>query len=198
MATVRGRATRWGIWALMICSVLWPRWGSAQQPTGIPPGSDAPEIAGPMLRGEPLRLSELRGKVVLVDFWASYCGPCIVAMPELDAIRRELHDDGHADAFVLLGVSMDRDPDQAEAFLDRVPVTYPIIQDALSLAAHSYGVWRLPATYLIDAQGVIQRIWYGFGETFGADIRRHSRRLLAERGAGTGDGDAAQAAPAGR
>jgi peroxiredoxin len=198
MATVSVQFMRRGFWGLMIYSVLWAGWVSAQQSTGIPPGSDAPEIAGPMLRGEPLRLSELRGKVVLVDFWASYCGPCIVAMPELDAIRQELHDDGHADAFVLLGVSMDRDPDQAEAFLDRVPVTYPIIQDSLSLAAHSYGVWRLPATYLIDAEGVIQRIWYGFGDTFGADIRRHSRRLLAERAAGSADAETVQAAPAGR
>ena len=154
--------------------------GAASAQTGILPGSEAPEIAGPMLRGEPLRLSELRGKVVLVDFWASYCGPCILAMPELNQIREDLHAQGYADTFVLFGVTMDRDAEKAEAFLARVPVDYPILMDALSIAAHAYGVWRLPATYLIDADGIIQRIWYGFGDTFGADIRRYALEYLAK------------------
>ncbi|WP_161776180.1 peroxiredoxin family protein [Polycyclovorans algicola] len=159
--------------------------GAMAAPTGIPPGSEAPEIAGPMLRGEPLRLSGLRGKVVLVDFWASYCGPCILAMPEINQIRADLHAAGHADAFEVVGVAMDREPEKAEQFLSRVPVDYPIIIDTLGLAAHSYGVWRLPATYLIDAGGTIQRIWYGFGDTFAADIRRHALTYLAAAEDGT-------------
>ena len=134
---------------------------------GIAPGSPAPEIAGPMLRGEPLRLSGLRGKVVLVDFWASYCGPCILAMPEINRIRTDLHAQGHAQHFEVVGVAMDRESDKAEQFL--------------GLAAHSYGVWRLPATYLIDAEGTIQRIWYGFGDTFAADIRHYAEAFLAAR-----------------
>ena len=109
---------------------------------GIAPGSPAPEIAGPMLRGEPLRLSGLRGKVVLVDFWASYCGPCILAMPEINRIRTDLHAQGHAQHFEVVGVAMDRESDKAEQFLGRVSVDYPIIIDTLGLAAHSYGVWR--------------------------------------------------------
>ncbi len=160
--------------------------GSAWAQTGILPGTEAPDIAGPMLRGEPLRLSELRGKVVLVDFWASYCGPCILAMPELNQIREDLHAQGHAENFVLFGVTMDRDPEKAEAFLARVPVDYPILMDSLSIAAHLYGVWRLPATYLIDADGIIQRIWYGFGDTFGDDIRRYALEYLAEIDNGQG------------
>ena len=148
---------------------------------GIAPGSPAPEIAGPMLRGEPLRLSGLRGKVVLVDFWASYCGPCILAMPEINRIRTDLHAQGHAQHFEVVGVAMDRESDKAEQFLARVSVDYPIIIDTLGLAAHSYGGWRLPATYLIDAEGTIQRIWYGFGDTFAADIRHYAEAFLAAR-----------------
>jgi len=146
---------------------------------GIPPGSEAPEIAGPMLRGQAVRLSELRGKVVVVDFWASYCGPCILAMPEINQIRADLHAAGHAEHFEVVGVAMDREQEKAEAFLERVPVDYPIVLDTLGLAAHSYGVWRLPATYLIDAEGTIQRIWYGFGPTFASDIRHYAEAYLA-------------------
>lgn len=154
---------------------------TAPAQTGILPGSEAPEVAGPMLRGDRLRLSELRGKVVLVDFWASYCGPCILAMPEINQIRESLHAEGHAEHFEVVGVAMDRDAEKAESFLARVPVDYPIIIDTLGLAAHSYGVWRLPATYLIDASGTIQRIWYGFGDTFAADIRHYAELYLAAR-----------------
>jgi peroxiredoxin len=152
-------------------------------PTGVAPGDVVPEIAGPMLAGEPLRLSQLRGKVVLVDFWASYCG---IAMPEIDRLRDELHALGYADRFEVLGVTVDQDTAKAEAFLKRTPVRYPIISDLLNVASQRFGVWRLPATYLLDPEGRAFRIYHGFGDSFVADIRHHALYLLDQPEAGAG------------
>lgn len=151
----------------------------AQMPSdGLMPGELAPDIAGPMLVGEPLRLSDLRGRVVVVDFWASYCGPCIIAMPEFERLRTELHAMGYADRFEVLGVTVDQDVDKAIAFIERTGVSYPVISDLMSVASRRYGVWRLPATYLLDGEGRAFRIYHGYGDTFGTEIRRNSLLLL--------------------
>lgn len=147
-------------------------------PDGLAPGEVAPDIAGPSLNGPPTRLSDLAGKVVLVDFWASYCGPCIIAMPEIDRIRDELHRIGWHDQFEVLGVGVDDTVEKAEAFLQRTPVGYPIVSDMLGIASRRYGVWRLPASYLIDVDGRAFRIYHGFGDSFGADIRQNAALLL--------------------
>jgi len=149
-----------------------------QVPDGLAPGDTAPDIAGPSLSGPAVRLSDLAGRVVLVDFWASFCGPCIQAMPELNAIRSELHRLGWQDQFEILGVGVDDNMEKAEAFLRRVPVDYPVISDMLGIASRRYGVWRLPASYLIDVDGRAFRIYHGFGDTFGADIRQNAALLL--------------------
>lgn len=165
--------------ALVVFAVLQAEvHGASTIPAGVAPGDVVPEIAGPMLAGEPVRLSQLRGKVVLVDFWASYCGPCVIAMPEIDRLRDELHALGHADRFEVLGVTVDRDTVKAEAFLKRTPVRYPIISDLLNVASQRFGVWRLPATYLLDPEGRAFRIYHGFGDSFVADIRHHALYLL--------------------
>lgn len=150
----------------------------ARPPVGVSPGDVVPEIAGPMLAGAPLRLSQLRGKVVLVDFWASYCGPCVIAMPEIDRLRREIHALGYADRFEVLGVTVDQDTAKAEAFLQRTPVDYPVISDLLNVASRRFGVWRLPASYLVDSEGRAIRIYHGFGDSFIDDIRRNALLLL--------------------
>lgn len=177
---------------LLLCWVLrLDAQAPGRVPAGVAPGDLVPEIAGPMLAGPPLRLSELRGKVVLVDFWASYCGPCVIAMPEIDRLRDELHALGYADHFEVLGVTVDRDTAKAEAFLKRTPVRYPIISDLLNVASQRFGVWRLPATYLLDAEGRAFRIYHGFGDTFVADIRDNALFLLGQldTGAGVGSSD---------
>lgn len=164
---------------LALAASGWARTAAAMQlPPGIGPGDPAPDIAGPSLHGPAIRLSDLRGRVVLVDFWASFCGPCIQAMPELDGIRSELHRLGWQDQFEILGVGVDDEIEKAEAFLKRVPVTYPVLSDMLGIASRRYGVWRLPASYLIDVDGRAFRVYHGFGDTFAADILKNAALLL--------------------
>lgn len=142
-------------------------------------GVEAPEASGILVSGKlPASVSGLRGRVLVVEFWASWCGPCIQSMPRLDALRTEMHGAGHAEHFEVLAVGLDKRVEDAERFLRVRPVSYPVVVDTIGIASRSYGVWRMPATYLIDTDGTVKQIYHGYGPTFGTDLRQRVIALL--------------------
>ncbi|MGH8541858.1 MAG: TlpA family protein disulfide reductase [Stenotrophobium sp.] len=148
--------------------------------TGVQPGGIAPEAAGIVLQGPAgIKLSELRGKVAVVDFWASWCAPCQQSIPDLNAMRDSLVKEGYGDRFEVLGVSLDQDAELARRFLKRYPVNYPVVDDVIGISTKLFGVWRLPATFLIDQKGAVQFIWYGYGAGFTTDLKNRIVVLLA-------------------
>jgi cytochrome c biogenesis protein CcmG, thiol:disulfide interchange protein DsbE len=104
------------------------------------------------LDGKPHRLKDYRGKQVILNFWASWCAPCRVETPLLQAAYQRLANRG----VVVIGVNMREDPTTARRFVDEYGVTYPILLDRDADVAIAYEAFGLPTTFFIDPDGVIQ------------------------------------------
>jgi peroxiredoxin len=106
----------------------------------------------PALAGEArVRLSDLRGKVVLISFWATWCKPCEDEMPSMERLHRRLE----GQPFAVLAVSVDTDMEQLKSFRDRLGLTLPILLDPEKKVASAYQAFRYPETVLIDAKGEV-------------------------------------------
>jgi thiol-disulfide isomerase/thioredoxin len=119
----------------------------------------APDFTLPV-RGQPapVQLSKLRGQVVMINFWASWCGPCRQEFPLLDQMYRKYAPMG----FTLLGVNVEPEMTDAEGFLAKVPVSFPIVMDRENAVSKAYGVNAMPSTVLVDRQGNVRWLHRGY------------------------------------
>jgi len=117
----------------------------------IGPGEVAPDFALTTFDGKTLRLADFRGQLVLLNFWASWCGPCVEEMPRLAAWQRDYGGAG----LQVIGVSMDDEAAPVRKFLARHPVEYPIVQGDAQLDERYGGILGLPQSFLIDRRGRI-------------------------------------------
>ena len=146
---------------------------------GVQAGQAAPPVSLPLLSaGSPavFTLASLQGKVVYLDFWASWCGPCRVSFPQLEQLRRELGPRG----FEVLAVNVDEVEADALRFLQEVPVTYPVVRDATGETPRSYGIPGMPTGFLIDRSGVIRLVHQGYRKSDGAALRASIMEVLGE------------------
>jgi thiol-disulfide isomerase/thioredoxin len=120
------------------------------------PNELAPDFTLETLEGPTVQLSDLRGRKVILNFWASWCAPCRAEMPEFERIHRE-----YGDRLTILGVNIQEDRQTIERFLQEVPVSYPILLDPQGTTVRAYGIIAQPATYWIDEQGRILERKYG-------------------------------------
>ena len=147
------------------------------QGAGVSAGQEAPGFELPRLAGEAgaLALTDLRGKVVYVDFWASWCGPSRLSFPQLQVLHEEFGSLG----FEVLAVNVDEFEPDALQFLEEIPVTYPVVRDASGATSAAYGVLGMPTGYLIDRQGIVRKVHQGFRKSDGVKLRREIVELLA-------------------
>jgi len=116
-------------------------------------GRAAPTVGSVTLDGKPWRLADQKGKVVLLDFWASWCPPCVAALPEL----KELHERYRSEPdFVMVGVSLDHTCEQLDRFLQRSPLPYEVLYDPpRHQLANAFGVTGIPAIWIIGRDGKV-------------------------------------------
>jgi peroxiredoxin len=140
-------------------------------------GARAPEIGLRDLSGHQVTMSGLRGKVVLVDFWASWCEPCAAEMPVLERLHQQYQSQG----FTVIGVSQDREVANVRQFLGRHNVSFPIVHDASHQVAGRFSPPRMPSSYLIDRNGVVRYGHQGYRASDAQALEGEIRRLLAQR-----------------
>lgn len=129
---------------------------AASAPAPVMVGSPAPAFIRPGLDGKPVSLRSYRGKVVLVDFWASWCAPCMIAMPELIGLQKK-----HAGRLQIVGVSMDENAADAKAVADRFAFNYPLLMGDAKFGHLFGGILGMPSAFLIGRDGRIVKILRG-------------------------------------
>jgi thiol-disulfide isomerase/thioredoxin len=122
-------------------------------------------------------LSSLKGKVVLVDFWASWCSPCLRSFPWMN----ELHRRHAGEGLVVVAVNVDQDRALADAFLNSTPAAFRIEFDAAGSLAKRFGVQAMPTSFLIDRRGALRVRHAGFRDAQREERERQIRELLQER-----------------
>jgi cytochrome c biogenesis protein CcmG, thiol:disulfide interchange protein DsbE len=161
----RRRRIRWGaIGAITGCVVVVAAisaFGLSRNPSAVRPvllGKPAPDFRATTLDGRSsVRLSGLRGQVVVLNFWASWCPECVVEHPALATAWERYRDHG----VVVLGMSFNDATGTATSFASRLGMEYPVLVDPGDRTALEYGVTGPPETFLIDASGVIAGKWVG-------------------------------------
>lgn len=108
--------------------------------------------------GKNMRLSDLRGRAVMINFWASWCGPCRQEMPLLDKLSQRYESAG----FTLLGINVDSDKKQADKVLKEIPVSFPVLYDPTSKVSELYKVDVMPSTILVDCDGNLNYLHRGY------------------------------------
>ncbi len=152
-------------------------------PPPISEGQAAPGFTLARLGSDaPVRLSDYRGRVVLLNFWATWCKPCKDEMPSMERLHQRLQ----GQPFELLAVSVDESPVEVEAFVKRLGLTIPILLDPEKTAAGAYQAFRFPETVLIDARGEIAGRFIGPREWDAEVYVERIRRLAAEGSGGAG------------
>jgi thiol-disulfide isomerase/thioredoxin len=126
--------------------------------------------------GKSIALRELRGQVVYVDFWASWCVPCRISMPALDALYAK----HRAQGFTVVGVNQDVSLEDARRFLGKVSVSFPLALGGDEAAAKAFDVKAMPSGYLVDRKGIVRRVHRGFTAETAAQLESEIEALLKE------------------
>lgn len=151
------------------------------QVQAIEAGAAVPDCNLQALGEEPATdLRQFQGKVVYIDFWASWCGPCVRSFRFMNALDHEFHDKG----LEVVAINLDEKREDARSFLTKQPARFTLAADATGQCPRSFGVQAMPSSYLVDRQGIIRHVHLGFRRGEAEQLRELVEQLLAERPAG--------------
>jgi peroxiredoxin len=163
--------------ALSACLCMLPLMASAQSALPVlQVGQAAPDFALRTLQQQNLRLSEFRGEVVLVNFWAGWCGECRQAMPALNAMYQKYNRAG----LVMLSVNVDDEAHRAVHMSESLNILFPVLFDERKEVVRLYSLERMPLTVVIDRAGTVQQMYVGYHKGDERKYLEHIRQLLNE------------------
>jgi peroxiredoxin len=140
----------------------------------IAPAAAAPDFTLRTMSGPNMRLAEQRGRVVMVNFWATWCGPCRQEMPQLDRLYQKYKSSG----FVLLGVNVDDDTQKAADIAAKLGVSFPVLLDTDKAVSKLYDLSTMPSTVLIDRDGKVRYVHRGYLTGYEDNYDKQIRELL--------------------
>ncbi len=149
---------------------------SLAQAKDVPLTGKASDFTLPSNQGKPLKLSDFRGDVVMLNFWASWCAPCRQEMPILDDLQKRFKKVG----FTVLGVNIDEDVSDAKNLLKEISVSFPVVFDSKSKVSETYQLDSMPTTVMIDRKGNKRFLHRGYKPGFEVDYEKQIRQLLRE------------------
>lgn len=150
--------------------------GTSLGTLAVVPDTAAPDFTLRGMGGPNQRLQEQRGRVVMLNFWASWCGPCRTEMPHLN----RLHDKYRSAGFLLLGVNVDEDPAKAAGVAGKWGVRFPVLLDSDKKVSQLYDLNSMPTTVLIDRNGRVRHVHRGYVDGTEAAYEQQIRALLKE------------------
>jgi peroxiredoxin len=136
----------------------------------------APEFTLTALSGQPGGLSQYKGQVVMVNFWATWCGPCQQEMPLLDQMYKKYKPAG----FALIGVNVDKEAPAVKELLARKPVSFPVLLDPANAVSKAYHVDEMPSSVIIDRKGEIRYVHRGYKPGDENEYQDRIRQLIRE------------------
>jgi thiol-disulfide isomerase/thioredoxin len=141
-------------------------------------GQPAPSFTLPSLQQDkPTNFKQFAGKVVYLDFWASWCVPCRTSFPLLNKLYEKLKTQG----FEVVAVNLDEDKAKADKFVEEFKVNFTVLRDAKGESADQYVVESMPTSFIIDQHGVVQQIHHGFTSTDIDDLETKITALLVKK-----------------
>jgi len=160
-------------WIFALAGLLWL---SAAQAASEKLSGPAPDFTLKSASGANVKLSELKGDVVMINFWATWCGPCRQEMPLLEQLYAKYKPLG----FTLLGINVEEDSSKAGQFLKDVPVSFPVLFDSANQVSKLYKVNAMPSTVLVDRDGNMRFLHRGYVPGTEVEYANQIRALLKE------------------
>lgn len=142
----------------------------------VAPSGPAPKFQLTSMAGKPVNLDQFKGQVVMLNFWASWCGPCRTEMPILEKLHTKYKPMG----FTMIGVNVEPDSAEAARWLQATPVTFPILFDTKSEVSKLYSVQSMPSTVIIDRKGNLRWLHRGYKAGDESEYLNQIRALLKE------------------